>query len=268
MKSDGLKLSTLHYIRCNGVPEMINIHTQAFPVTAPEERPATFPKFCHKCGGDELKFSRAEDYKDGNLIRTYKIHHVLCVSCHNDTPEYFEWRDNATTTACSLCLHSCDTAGPGCAHPKSAIRMGFKPYNGVYNCKGFVLDCTSGKTVTVPMNTPKSEQLIDAKYWLELDDGNFIGDHDWDHEEPEEMNAKSIQWYERLIEAGAERVLVEAPELDDANYRTGLIVEVSSAELTCLMNVMCFLTELHPDETSHTYNPGEALFKISIAWIS
>ncbi len=113
--------------------------------------------------------------------------------------------------------------------------------------------------------TDKSQPLIDAKLWLEESTDRFIGDHDWAHETLEGTNEQCIEWYDSLIEAGAKTVLVER-ETVDVNYRVGLVVEVSSAELTVLMDVLSILMTLHADEMLHDYEPRNALIIISLAW--
>lgn len=85
-------ISTLHYIRLLSDPEMISVDQQTFPAVLIEQREGeeAFPKHCPACGSDELKFSRVEEYDDPDpdghkeLIKTYRIHHVVCVKCSEE----------------------------------------------------------------------------------------------------------------------------------------------------------------------------------------
>lgn len=81
---------TLHYLKLlSGKPDLYNAIKQTAPPIDLEESHGgddAFPKHCHYCGRDELRFSRVEEHKpddEGNveITKVYEIHHVVCPYC-------------------------------------------------------------------------------------------------------------------------------------------------------------------------------------------
>ena len=68
------------------------------------------------------------------------------------------------------------------------------------------IDCNDGKMRVV---STKPTHLIDAEQWLKGSSDRFIGDHDWDSCENEEMNDDSLRWIRGLKEAGAIEIMVD-----------------------------------------------------------
>lgn len=87
---------TLHYLKLlSDRPDMYHVTKQTVPPVDLEESHGgekAFPKHCRHCGRDELRFSRVEEHSepdsDGNveILKVYKIHHVVCPNCGTEGP--------------------------------------------------------------------------------------------------------------------------------------------------------------------------------------
>jgi len=97
IQSEGKRvIVTLHYLKLlSDKPDLYNATKQTAPPLELEVSHGgkeAFPRHCTYCGRDELRFSRVEDHSepdsDGNIeiLKVYKIHHVVCPNCGTEGP--------------------------------------------------------------------------------------------------------------------------------------------------------------------------------------